>query len=196
MSGPDGANAGHHVLVTGAGGYLGAMLTSRLLRHPAFAASRFTLADRRLDGVDDERVATVVGDLSDPATRRRCVGDSVDLVFHLAAVLGGAAEADYALARRVNVDTSLALLEDVRDAPRRDASTPPRVVFASSIAVFGPPVPARIDEDTLPRSPRGVFYDLRPSAISAGAAGSTASPCGCPGSSLAAAPTPVRRRRS
>jgi nucleoside-diphosphate-sugar epimerase len=63
----------------------------------------------------------------------------------LAGVLGGAAEAHYALSRKVNLDSTLNLLESLRDEAR-----PPRLIFASSIAVFGPPLPQAIDDDTLP----------------------------------------------
>ena len=68
-----------------------------------------------------------------------------DVVFHLAGILGGAAEANYDLARRVNVDATLSLFEALRNADH-----PARVVFASSIAVFGEPLPERVDDDTIP----------------------------------------------
>jgi nucleoside-diphosphate-sugar epimerase len=66
-------------------------------------------------------------------------------VVVLASVLGGAAEADYGLSRRVNVDATLSLFE----ALRRPKS-PPRIVFASTIAVFGVPMPKAVDDSTPP----------------------------------------------
>lgn len=133
-------------MVTGAAGYVGARLATRLIADPAFADARLTLTDLHTPPfADDERVRAVAADLARAADVAGLVGDGVDVVYHLAGILGGAAEADYALARRVNVDATLSLLEALRDA-----DTPPRVVFASSIAVFGPPLPARIDDDTLP----------------------------------------------
>jgi nucleoside-diphosphate-sugar epimerase len=134
---------GRHVLVTGAGGFVGSRLVARLLRHPAFAGARFTVNDLSLPGSADDRLRPVAGDFGDPAVRLEMIGDGVDLLYHIGGVLGGAAEADPVLARRVNVDATLSLL----DAVRRDAA-PPRVVFASSIAVFGTPFPAHIDDDT------------------------------------------------
>ncbi len=93
------------------------------------------------------RVRSVAADLFDalPAL------DRVDVVFHLAGVVSGAAEADFDLGMRVNVDGTRALLDWAR-AMR----TPPIVVFASSLAVFGrdpagPPPPEVVDDDTLPR---------------------------------------------
>ena len=67
------------------------------------------------------------------------------IVIHLAGILGGAAEADYALSRRVNVDATLSLMEALRDE-----AAPPRFIFASSIAVFGPPLNAPVDDETVP----------------------------------------------
>ena len=133
-----------HIVVTGAGGFIGSRLVTRLLADPRFRAARITAIDTTLP-VLDRRVRAIVGDMTTPAILGEIVKGSADLVFHLAGVLGGAAEADYARARRVNVDASLDLLEGLRDAGRR-----PRVVFASSIAVFGPPLPDRIDDDTMP----------------------------------------------
>ena len=130
------------VLVTGAGGFIGRRLVSALLSHPAFADARFALNDLRLvDAPDDSRLTAIEGDFADPTL----LVDQPTHVFHLAGILGGAAEADYGLARRVNLDATLALIEGLRTA---DAA--PRLVFASSIAVFGPPLPPQIDDETLP----------------------------------------------
>ena len=67
------------------------------------------------------------------------------MVFHLAGVLSATAEADPALSRRVNLEATLSLLEE---AARRRR---PRVVYASSIAVLGDALPARVDDGTRPR---------------------------------------------
>lgn len=133
------------VLVTGAGGYIGTRLVERLLTHSAFADSRFVLVDLTMPIRDDARVITITGDLTEAAVLDRALENEPTHVFHLAGILGGAAEQDYALARRVNIDSSLALLERLR---LQEAV--PRVVYASSIAVYGPPLPELIDDDTLP----------------------------------------------
>jgi naringenin degradation protein FdeJ len=137
----------HTVLVTGAGGFVGSRLVARMLAHPDFAQSTFTLVDVSVPHPpDDPRVRVVEGDLQDPAVVDALLEDAPTVVFHLAGILGGAAEADYELSRRVNIDATLALLERLRDLP-----TVPRVVFASSIAVFGPPLPEFVDDDVIPR---------------------------------------------
>jgi len=78
--------------------------------------------------------------------------DGADVVFHLAAVVSGQAEADFDLGMRVNVDGTRSLLEAARAGGRR-----PKFVFASSLAVFGPPLPEVITDDTAvrPRSSYG-----------------------------------------
>lgn len=132
------------VLVTGAGGFIGHQLVGRLLTEPALAGARFTLCDLVLpEQQDDPRVRSVVGDFGDRAVLGRLLENAPDLVFHLAGVLGGAAEADPALARCINIDATLSLFDALR-AP----DAPPRVVFASSIAVFGPSKGERIDDAT------------------------------------------------
>jgi nucleoside-diphosphate-sugar epimerase len=140
------------VVITGAGGFIGSRLVDALLTDVRFSAARFTLLDQALpDRSHDQRIKLVEGDIRDEAIRRKVLGDGVDLIFHLAAILGGAAEANYLLSRQVNVDATLSLFERLRNE-----SNPPRVVFASSIAVFGPDMPAQVDDSALP-SPSMVY---------------------------------------
>ena len=123
-----------NVVVTGANGYLGSALV---------AALEGTGCDVIATDRDD-------GDIADPAHVRRLFEVPVDRVFHFAGVVSGAAEADWDLGRRVNLDATLLLLEQCRAQARRGGPVV-RVVHASSIAVFGTPLPARIDDDTEPR---------------------------------------------
>lgn len=134
------------ILVTGAGGFVGQALSTALLADPGFGSARLVLLDAQPIAVRDERVEAIQGDLADARVIDAAIGDGVDLAYHLAAVVGAAAEADYALARRVNVDATLSLFERLRVGERC-----PRVVYASSIAVFGEPPPAHVDDDTQPR---------------------------------------------
>jgi nucleoside-diphosphate-sugar epimerase len=91
----------------------------------------------------------VVGEIDDAALQARLFAAPVDRVFHFAGIVSGAAEADYALGRRVNLDATLALLERCRVQAER-GHAPVRFVHTSSIAVYGVPLPARIDDDTPP----------------------------------------------
>jgi nucleoside-diphosphate-sugar epimerase len=92
------------------------------------------------------------GDLADPATAQRLVAERPDVIVHLAAVVSGEAEADFDKGYRVNLDGTRTLLETIRAAEYR-----PRLVLASSIAVFGAPLPNPIPEDfaTLPLTSYG-----------------------------------------
>ncbi len=90
-------------------------------------------------------------DIAGAAQVRARVCDGVDSVIHLAAILGGAAESDPALARRVNVDATLDLFDHLR------AQNPgTRVVFASTIAVFGKPMPDPVTDAT-PTAPSMLY---------------------------------------
>jgi len=137
-------NARLHVVVTGAAGFVGSRLMARLLGHPAFAHARLTANDLELGSLNP-RVRSVPGDFCDASVRAEMIDGRADILYHIGGVLGGAAEAHPAAARRVNIDGTLSLLEALHDA-----SAPPRVVFASSVAVFGAPFPTAIDDATRP----------------------------------------------
>jgi nucleoside-diphosphate-sugar epimerase len=140
-----------NVAITGAGGFLGRRLAQALLADPAIA--RVTLVDASaiepLAG--DPRVEYLRANLLDPGAAAR-VAEGADAIFHLAAVVSGQAEAEFDLGMGVNLDATRSLLEAARAARRR-----PRFVFTSSLAVFGPPLPAIVTEETAvhPRSSYG-----------------------------------------
>lgn len=119
-----------NVIVTGAGGFIGQALVAALEktgRHQLLAVDTAKPA-----AASHRSTEWLVGDIANPDVIDRLFAKRFDALLHLATVPGGAAEENRELAQRVNIDASLALLE----AARR--STPsPRVVFASSIAVYG-----------------------------------------------------------
>src|SRR5262245_61578677 len=128
------------VLITGGAGFLGRRLARALVARGSLKG--LDGSDRRIDeivlldvvpaeGMTDPRVLTIVGDVADAALLRRAV-EGAGSVFHLAAVVSGEAEANFDLGMRVNVDAPRALLEACRAAGHR-----PRVVFTSSVAVYG-----------------------------------------------------------
>ncbi|MEU5323547.1 D-erythronate dehydrogenase [Streptomyces sp. NPDC021056] len=146
------------VVVTGASGFLGRLLVRALLRTRSFAAApvtRLVLVDRVAwpDGpsATDPLVRTVDGDLVDHLGE--VFAEPVDMVFHLAAAVSAECEADFDLGMRVNVDATRALLQAARE---QSASGGPvaRVLFASSLAVYGPlptgGFPPKVSETTLP----------------------------------------------
>ncbi|HXZ10740.1 MAG TPA: NAD-dependent epimerase/dehydratase family protein [Paraburkholderia sp.] len=142
-----------HVVVTGAQGFVGRVLVSRLLSVGLGGKqiSKLTLMDVGFDGpCADSRVVQVAGSIADAAVRAKAYASPVDAVFHLASIPGGAAEKNYALGRSINLDATLGLLEDLRDQPGATRNNAPRFVFASTVAVYGEHLPATVDEATLP----------------------------------------------
>ncbi len=136
-----------HILITGAGGMIGRKLIDRLVRDDQVggkAITRMTLHDYVAPGKPTVNypVATIGGDISLPGEADKLVKDAPDLIFHLAAVVSGEAEADFEKGYRVNIDAMRYLLEAVRAKGNR-----PRFVFTSSIAVFGGELPDPIPDD-------------------------------------------------
>jgi D-erythronate 2-dehydrogenase len=141
-----------HVVITGGAGFLGRRLTERLLTRGRLkgpdgivqAIERITLVDVTAPPIAaDARVVYVAGDVASPALLERALDRSATSIFHLAAIVSGMAEADFDLGMRVNVDASRALFDLCRALGHR-----PRVVFASSVAVYGGELPAMVTDRT------------------------------------------------
>ncbi|MCO5732293.1 D-erythronate dehydrogenase [Rhizobium sp. SSA_523] len=141
-----------HVLVIGAAGMVGRKLVERLASEPQALhgeITRLTLADAFEPPVPSALRAittTQTVDLSAPGTAEGLIRGRPDLVVHLAAVVSGEAEADFDKGYAVNLDGSRMLFDAIRQEGLRDAYCP-RVIFASSIAVFGAPFREVIAED-------------------------------------------------
>lgn len=130
------------VLVTGAGGFIGTVLLQLLQQTGLVGSQRITslaAMDRQLPPLPGT-VERIEGDLQDAQVQARIARFGADLCFHLAALPGGAAEADPALSRRVNLDATLDLFASLL-AERAASARPPVVVYASTIAVYGTPLP-------------------------------------------------------
>ena len=136
------------VLITGGAGFIGRKLALRLLE-------RGQLQGRGLEALtlfdlfpaenlpDDPRISVVAGDITRPGVLLDLLRPGYDAVYHLAAVVSGAAEADIDLGYAVNLDGTRHLLDAVRAFARK-----PRLVFASSCAVFGGAMPEVLGDDT------------------------------------------------
>lgn len=137
------------VLVTGANGFVGAALAQQLLAGGVTASGdvkELLLLDQRLDAVpDDPRIRAIPGDFGAAQTLDAALSEPVDVVFHLASVPGAQAESDPDLGDRINLHATLTLFERVARQAKRYARVP-RVVFASSVAVYGAPLPEQMDE--------------------------------------------------
>jgi len=127
------------VLVIGAAGMIGRKLVERLSRE-------IDPVDLVLHDVVPSGQHLIASDLSAPGEAEKLIARRPELIFHLAAVVSGEAEADFEKGYRVNLDGTRLLFEAIRKVGH---GYRPRVVFTSSIAVFGAPFPEAIDDDYL-----------------------------------------------
>jgi nucleoside-diphosphate-sugar epimerase len=136
------------IVITGGCGFLGRRLALLLLDQGSAIGSvdelvLFDNAPSALPLPDDKRVRLVTGDIADRDTVKRLIAPGTDAVFHLAAIVSGQAEADIDLGYRVNLDGTRAVL----DACRALGSCP-RLIFTSSLAVYGGALPPSVGDDT------------------------------------------------
>jgi D-erythronate 2-dehydrogenase len=141
-----------HVLVIGAAGMVGRKLIERFAREGRLgesAIARVTLHDvvdpTPLAGAPFA-VETRASDFSEPGEAEQLVAERPDVIFHLAAIVSAEAEADFDKGYRINLDGTRRLFEAVRHVGGGYA---PRLVFTSSIAVFGAPFPDAIGDEFL-----------------------------------------------
>lgn len=140
------------LLITGGAGFLGARLARQLLKRTTLAdadgkqqlITQITLLDRvAAQGFDDPRIKIVTGDIADEKVIDAHLTAQTQSIFHLAAIVSGQAEADFELGMRINFDATRLILERARQNGNR-----PRVVFTSSVAVFGGELPAKVLDTT------------------------------------------------
>jgi|SRR5579884_397042 len=136
------------IVITGGCGFLGRRLALLLLERgsglgPIDELVLFDNAASALPLPEDARVSLVTGDIADRETVRRLIAPGTDAVFHLAAIVSGQAESDTDLGYRVNLDGTRAVLDACRAL-----GTAPRLIFASSLAVYGGKLPPAVGDDT------------------------------------------------
>ena len=139
-----------HVLITGANGFVGQALAARLERERALggrAIDALTLIDIRFTTPATGLARQLVGSIANARFVSEALARPVDSLFHLASIPGGMAEQNYALARDVNLVGTLSLLEATK-AQTEDGGPVARFVFASSVAVYGAPLPECVDDQT------------------------------------------------
>jgi nucleoside-diphosphate-sugar epimerase len=139
-----------HILVLGAAGMVGRKLTERLLRDGRLGKrdiTRMTLQDVVAPAKPADAsfpIKIVTSDFADAATAAPLVAERPDVIFHLAAIVSGEAEAEFEKGYRINLDGTRHLIDAIRAV---GGGYRPRLVFTSSIAVFGAPFPEKIGDD-------------------------------------------------
>ena len=144
------------VVVTGGAGMIGRKLIDSLLTTPELidrdgvknevtSITAFDIVAPNPPMPDDPRLSFVIGEISTPSTIETLIDDTTDTVFHLAAVVSAQAEDDFDLGMRVNLDGTKVVLERCRVLDHL-----PRIVYASSVAVFGGKMPDTLDDMTTP----------------------------------------------
>jgi len=142
------------VVVTGGAGFLGSRLVKALLARGSIKTSSgdeetideilvADIAPPAQDFPDDKRLQTRYGDFSESDAANQLINPNTGAVFHLAAIVSGEAEQDFDKGMRVNVEGTKKILEACRHLAQC-----PRLVFASSVAVYGGDMPDVIDDST------------------------------------------------
>jgi nucleoside-diphosphate-sugar epimerase len=141
-----------HVMVIGAAGMVGRKLVEKFAADEGalgYDISKLTLVDVIEPPVPQalSAVATTLAlDLSRDGAAEKLVASRPGVIYHLAAIVSGEAEADFDKGYQVNLDGTRALFEAIRQEGLREPYVP-RVIFASSIAVFGQPFPDKIGDE-------------------------------------------------
>ena len=148
------------IVITGGCGFLGRRLAIRLLEQgsalgPVDELVLFDHAAPALPLPEDRRLSVVTGDIADRAIVAQVIAPGTDAVYHLAAVVSAEAETDTQLGYRVNIDGTRAVLDACRALDPGDHGRP-RVVFTSSLAVYGGDLPPAAGDDT-PLTPQNSY---------------------------------------
>ncbi len=153
------------VLITGGTGFIGSQLAKRVLAlgqltnsagklEPVDEMVLFDVAlpAKPIPGLDDKRITIKAGDIADQKTIAGLVDRPDISVFHLASIVSGEGEQNFDLAMKVNLDGHLHLLEALRAKQSK-----PKIVFASSVAVFGGPTMPKTVSDSTKQTPQTTY---------------------------------------
>ena len=138
------------ILVIGGGGMVGAKLINRLAAEGRLGSAEIAKVIRQdvvLSPPPPQSafpIETLIGDLSVPGEAEKLVALRPDVIFHLAAIVSGEAEANFEKGYQINLDGTRYLFEAIRKA---GGEYRPKVIFTSSIAVFGAPFPEAIPDE-------------------------------------------------
>lgn len=147
------------ILITGAAGMIGPLLAERLLQEPQYEVILTDIIAPPIPAKAKypSNATTIQADLCSPTSLQSLITHSLPLdaicIFH--GIMSSGSEADFPLGMNVNLRSTLALLEILRER-KKEGEKPLRVIYASSQAVYGQPLPAVIDETVMP-TPEGSY---------------------------------------
>ena len=150
------------ILIIGGAGMVGQKLASKIFAEglgdgPVKELILYDVVEARVPTVSDPGttksrpdVRVLTGDIANPVEGERLAGLKADIIFHLAAIVSGDAEKNFEKGWDINARGSWNLLEGLKgENTRSDGTYIPRLVFSSSLAVFGPPYPEKIGDEFL-----------------------------------------------
>lgn len=140
------------IFILGGGGMLGQKLANQLVKNASETAAELDIAlfDVAFPPEPLAGVTKITGNINHPAEIQKIAAQRPDIIYHLAAIVSGEAEADFDKGWQVNMFSMWALLEALRIENRESGgSYIPKIIFTSSIAVFGGPFPNKIDDEFL-----------------------------------------------
>jgi nucleoside-diphosphate-sugar epimerase len=147
------------ILVTGAGGMIGRKLVERLVADKTLGGKPITgltlvdVVESPIPAGAPKDTKPIVIDFSEPGVSTTLIAERPDVIFHLAAIVSGDAEANFEKGYKINFNGSWSLFEAIRlEGQKNSQAAPykPRFVFASSLAVIGPPFPDPVPDDFAP----------------------------------------------
>jgi nucleoside-diphosphate-sugar epimerase len=147
------------ILITGAAGFIGQLLAERLLSEPQYNLILTDIISPPIPpkSIHPQNATSIKADLCDPTSLSNLISSSfpLDAVYIFHGIMSSGSEADFELGMRVNFTATANLLEALRKAHKADTPLL-RVIYASSQAVYGQPLPAVIDEKVMP-TPEGSY---------------------------------------
>ena len=138
------------ILIIGGGGMVGQKLAHSLASNPPAPDTQVTLFDMAFPETGAPAAKRITGNVTDEAIFKTLAAERFDLVYYLVAIVSGEAEANFDKGWNVNLRAFAGFLEAFRaEVEASNHAYHPRIIFTSSIAVFGPPYPDKIDDDFL-----------------------------------------------
>lgn len=147
------------ILVTGSGGMIGRKLVERLVRDKTLGGKTIEslvlvdVVETPIPAGAPKDTKPIVTDFSEPGVSTTLIAERPDVIFHLAAIVSGDAEANFEKGYKINFNGSWSLFEAIRlEGQKEGQPSPykPRFVFASSLAVIGPPFPESVPDEFAP----------------------------------------------